>query len=77
MIILMFQGAIIGMLCGNAFTIWLLVGTFVKPPPNGPSSALTTYADGCGQNSTLDLDVQGVVANHTQNDRRFFYIPDG
>ncbi len=65
------------MLSGNAFTIWLLVGTFLKPPPSGPSSALPTYADGCGLNSTLALDVQAVVANHTQAEKVFFYIPEG
>jgi hypothetical protein len=66
-----------GILCGNAFTIWLVVGSLLKPPPRAPSTALTTYADGCSFNNTTILNVQAIVRNHTQTPKTFFYIPDG
>ena len=71
-----FQGAIIGILCGNAFTIWLFVGSLLKPTEQ-PSTALPTYNEGCDSNSTLTLDVQSIVRQHRKVEPTFFYIPDG
>ena len=70
-------GAITGMICGNAFTIWLLVGSLVKDLPRSPSTALPTYTEGCGRNSSFDLDVYGIAKNHSQVQQTFFYIPEG
>lgn len=73
-------GAITGMLCGNGFTIWLLVGSLVKQLPESPDTAfLPTYKEGCGnRNSSLYLDVHAVVSNHSQlKEKTFFHIPDG
>ena len=73
-------GAISGMICGNAFTIWLLVGSLVKTLPRSPSAALPTlptYTEGCGRNSSFDLDVYAIAKNHSQVPQTFFYIPEG
>lgn len=74
-----FQGAVIGILCGNAFTIWLLVGSLIKPLPKGPSIDLPTFKEGCGMNSTqrLELDVVAIAKNHSRPQSTFFYIPEG
>jgi sodium-coupled monocarboxylate transporter 8/12 len=71
-------GAITGMLCGNAFTIWLLMGSLVKTLPKSPSNKLPIYTEGCGKpNSSLYLNVYDVVNNHSQRKETFFYIPEG
>ena len=68
----------LGMLCGNAFTIWLLMGSLVKTLPKSPSNKLPIYTEGCGKpNSSLYLNVYDVVNNHSQRKETFFYIPEG
>ena len=80
--IFFFQGAIIGILCGNAFTIWLLVGSLLKSGlsktrQNGDPIELPTYTEGCEKNSSWSLDVHAIARNHTRPEKIFFYIPDG
>ena len=79
-----FQGAIIGILCGNAFTIWLLVGSLLKNSKNsknrllGGPVELPTFTEGCDiKNSSWTLDVNAIARNHTRPENVFFYIPDG
>ena len=79
---LFFQGAIIGILCGNAFTIWLLVGSLLKPGLSrkrlkGDPVELPTFTEGCEKNSSWTLDVHAIARNHTKPEKVFFYIPDG
>ena len=73
-----FLNVLLGMLCGNAFTIWLLMGSLVKTLPKSPSNKLPIYTEGCGKpNSSLYLNVYDVVNNHSQRKETFFYIPEG
>ena len=75
---LYFFNVLLGMLCGNAFTIWLLMGSLVKTLPKSPSNKLPIYTEGCGKpNSSLYLNVYDVVNNHSQRKETFFYIPEG
>ena len=84
--ILVFQGAVLGMIAGNGVTIWILVGTFLRGDElreNALKSAaaqgtLETFTEGCESVRGLDSsDIAGLLANRTRTEREFFYVPDG
>ena len=80
---LMKQGAIAGIICGDAVSLWLLIGAYIwKPSSNGSSSALPTYDVNCditetSQRFTKFEELAWNTSKTMAEEDSFFFVPDG
>ena len=76
-----------GIVTGNAVTVWILVGTFLRKDElrenalkSSSQGTLETFTEGCDASIRGGLDssdIAGLLANRTRAHRDFFYVPDG
>ena len=77
------QGAIAGLLCGDAISLWLLIGAYIwKPTYNTNASELPTYKVNCDiadpEQRLANFDELAYNATETMTEKQhFFYVPDG